>query len=319
MMFRNLILSCALALGIVVAGCNENPTIAPDPVITGLGASSLTPTSVALAWNSFSGASTYNVAWTGPSSGGLTGISTTTATATNLAPGQEYTFTVTGVDAAGAVISTSSSSIKWAGAERHNDVEGSSTTRIRMYEHASPRPSGVNLSAGAGPTNVSLKANTPGVAQLAMYVDPKEGGNPNKIVVGPVYAITEYKVSAASDPNKVDQNVFISATTTKDLTSLDTWYMSTNLEAQIDPGSNIKAYEFLSPVQTGNGFVVRTGTAGNYHYARVLIKSDATGKILQGGFPDRYVELEVSYQRNAGVPYAKGVVGRPGVPATAGH
>ena len=316
MMFRNLILSCALALGIVAAGCNENPTT-PDAVVTGLAASSMSPTSVGLRWNAYAGASSYNVSWTGATSGSLTGVTTNTAVASGLNAGATYTFTVTAVDVSGP-ISASASSITWAGAERHDNVAGGAA-KIRMYEKASTFPSGVNLSGGLGPTNVSLVASTPGIAQLAMYLTPDNSGvTPTKIVIGPVYAITEYKVAAASDPNKVDQEVYISGQTTKDLTSLDTWYLSANLESLIDQESNVKAYEFGSPTQTGNGFIVRTGTAANYHYARVLIKS-VGGSILQGAYPNRYVELEVSYQRNAGVPYAKGTVGRPGVRATAGH
>jgi hypothetical protein len=34
------------------------------------------------------------------------------------------------------------------------------------------------------------------------------------------------------------------------------------------------------------------------------VKADAQGNILRGSAPDRYVELEISYQKTPNVPYA---------------
>jgi hypothetical protein len=180
----------------------------------------------------------------------------------------------------------------------------------------------VNLNVNGAPRNVSLSTSVTGQpqAQLAMFIYPRRsGGTPDSVIIGPVYAITEYKVSAQNDFSRMDTTTAISNTTYQ-VSSLDTWYLSSPLSSLIAVNGNIKAYT-LRPAQTGSGqgFVVRVGTAANYHYARVVVLSNA-GNIIQGAFPNRYVELEVSYQTEANVPYAK--AGRPapeGIPATLGH
>ncbi|HVK37592.1 MAG TPA: fibronectin type III domain-containing protein [Candidatus Kapabacteria bacterium] len=314
MMVRKLIQSSLLAvlMAFVVVGCNENPSDpGVDGGVTGLSATSMSETSVGLSWNAFSGATSYDVSWA-PSSGG-TGSSgsasavTTSATAMGLAPRTEYTFTVTPRTATGV---GAASTIKWAGATRStspsNPVSG--TTTIRLYEANSTNPSALNLSLNGSPLLTTLNPNAPAPAakaQIGMFIDPRTGGNPTKIVIGPVYAIPEYKLSAGLDINRIDTSVYISGTTYQ-ITSLDTWYLSAPLSTLIDPVSNVKAYEFTSAsVASNQGFVVRTGSsAATYHYARVMVKS-MSGSILGGTFPNRYIELEISYQEGVNLPYAK--------------
>lgn len=57
----------------------------------------------------------------------------------------------------------------------------------------------------------------------------------------------------------------------------------------------------LSTTQQSVAMTVKTHTG---HYARVLVKS-VDGRLVQGTAPDRYLELDVSYQQAAGVPFAK--------------
>jgi hypothetical protein len=47
-------------------------------------------------------------------------------------------------------------------------------------------------------------------------------------------------------------------------------------------------------------FVVKTGSN---HFAKVLVKSNGS-RLLQGTAPDRFVDLEISYQNGANIPYA---------------
>jgi len=66
----------------------------------------------------------------------------------------------------------------------------------------------------------------------------------------------------------------------------------TELEKE-DPG---KGFVFIARVKN---------TDATYNYAKVYLKLGADGKFLQGTAPNRYIEVEVSYQKISGVPYAK--------------
>jgi hypothetical protein len=313
MSVRKLIQSSLLVvlMGFIAIGCNENPSDpGPGNGVTGLSASSLSATSVGLSWNAFTGATSYDVSWAPSSGAGASGsvsATTTSATATQLTQNIEYTFTVTPRTATGL---GAASTLRWAPASRFetpsNPVSG--TTAIRLYEANSTNPSALNLSTNGQVLLTTLNPNAPapaGKAQIGMFINPRTGGTPTKIIIGPVYAIPEYKLSAGLDINRIDTSVYISGTTYQ-ITSLDTWYLSAPLNTMIDAVSNVKAYEFTSAAISSNqGFVVRTGTsASNYHYARVMIKSIG-GQIISGAYPNRYIELEISYQNGVNLPYAK--------------
>jgi hypothetical protein len=62
----------------------------------------------------------------------------------------------------------------------------------------------------------------------------------------------------------------------------------------------------LTQLASSTVLVVRYKYPGEneYHYAKILIKY-VNGSFLQGTSPNRYVEFEISYQKVAGVPYAK--------------
>ena len=57
---------------------------------------------------------------------------------------------------------------------------------------------------------------------------------------------------------------------------------------------------------TANSIVVyvKSTSGANVHYAKVFLKN-VNGSFLQGAAGNEYVELEISYQVNAGFPYAK--------------
>jgi hypothetical protein len=319
---RKLILSGAVValMGFVTTGCNENPIADPGDGPTGLKASSMSETSVALQWDAVAGATSYKVSWSGGAagSGSVDNVTATTYTVTGLAANTQYTFSVAANDASGL---GEASSITWAGATRFTETS-TAGQMIRMYEAESTQPSGVNLNVNGAPRLVSLRATATdqAKAQLAMYIYPRTGGGtPDSVIIGPVYALTEYRISGGNIISRMDTSVYISGSTYQ-VSSLNTWYLSSNLESLIDQASNVKAYTFKQTNISGQGFIVRTGSPGAYNYARVVVKAIG-GSILQGAFPNRYVELEVSYQTQANVPYAKpGMRPAPvGVYATAGH
>lgn len=329
MKLKNLLMNGAMLamLGFVVVGCNENTIVDPPPSgtkpqpVSGLQATSTGPTSVGLKWTkSPSDTGTANITYNVKASSTLDSVSinnlpkgTTTSSVTGLVIGRRYTFSVSAVN--GTEVSTSTT-IDWAGAIR---MDG--TTNFRMYEANSTFGSGLGIDPVTGTvSNVSVKAGSPGKATLALYLDPKTGGNPNKVIIGPAYAITEYKAAANNDFNKIDSSVYISDSTYL-VTSLDSWYSSKSINNYISANGNVKAFE-LTPSQatSAQGFYMRIGPSGNYRYARVFIKKGASG-IVQGTFPDRYVEMSVSFQLTPDLPFAKPGMSAPRgfVASTTGH
>lgn len=308
--------TAVLMLGLVAVGCNENPDGPNNPgtaptAPTNATAVSLSATSVSVKWTASTdtGTITYKVtrAATGSASDTATieNLSGTSATFNGLTA-SEYTFTIVAVRSGSA---STSISVKWAPAARFN------STTLKLYEKKSASPSGFSIDAETGgPQPVSLAVSKPGKAQLAIFVLDSTSNNTNTLLIGPAYAFPEYAASGNFNPAKVDSSTYISPTDFV-VSSLDTWYSASPIDAVITSSSttNTAAYTLTgNNLNASRGFFVRTGLAGNYHYARVFVKATG-GKIVQGTYPDRYIEVEVSYQNTPNLPYAKA-----GVPAAAG-
>lgn len=309
MKLANLFLSglVVAAMGFTAIGCNENdPGTGPGDgtapsAPSNVQATSLSANSVGLKWTASAdtGAITYTVSWAPINSSTSTGsvdvaAGTTTATATNLTAG-EYKFSVV---AKRSGLSSTAATVNWAGATRYSNDAGATSTTIKMYETASSKGSGLTLDPSkGGPKNVSVGASNtvPNSVQLAIYTTSSD---PSNFEIGPAYAFPEYK-----NADKFDQSVYISENSYV-AQSLNEWY-STGM-ITVPANGNVRAFKF--PVtetgSTGQGFYVRTGAAGDYHYARVFIKKSG-GKLLQNDANGRYVELEISYQPTANLAYAK--------------
>jgi hypothetical protein len=66
--------------------------------------------------------------------------------------------------------------------------------------------------------------------------------------------------------------------------------------------------DYASVINNNLIIILRTKEDGenDWHYAKVSIKKNTnTGGWLFGTAPNRYVEVEISYQTKAEVPYAK--------------
>lgn len=267
-------------------------------------ASSRSATAITLAWDATSSALDYNVSWNAVApelgAGSILGITSNTIVVTGLTVGVTYDLSVSARSKSGR---SKSARINWAPASR--PALTGDNKPIRMYEFESTNPGGLNLNIGGAPMQVAMRLGTPNKAQLAMFVYDTDPGTSDidSLIIGPASALIEYP--AAHDPtkSKIDTSVCISQTT-YDVTSLDTWYLNTPLDALIDPNSNFKAYSIRSNNSMGQGFVVRTGEFSAFHYARVVIKA-VGGLLVSGSYPNRYIELEVSYQHGLGVPFAK--------------
>lgn len=312
-------------MGIGVVGCNENPT-GDDPGtvtnVSALEANALSASSVGLRWtaSTTTGAS-YRVVYgqvdasgvalgTMDTVSGITGTSTTITGLTQVATGGSYRFTVHTVS--GTSVSTGAS-INWAPAERFvNDAAVPSVT-LRMYEFASTSGSGLILDPSkGGPRNASVAASSgdpAGSIALAIYTV----GITDGFDIGPAYAFIGFR-----NADKFDSTSYISKDAFS-VASLDDLYLRNSLETYIRPGGdsagNISAFRLPATSSTGVAYAMRVGGPSNRHYARVLVVPDAQGRLLRGVAPDRYVVVQVSYQRAANVPYAKGVVRSESAPA----
>jgi hypothetical protein len=319
MKFRSLLFGSAVVamLGIAAVGCNDNPTTpngTAPAAVTSFKATSMSATSVGLTWtpgDTVTG-TTYNVSWTGDlnaDKGSANGISGTSTVATGLTAGQSYTFSVTAVRNGET---SSASTVKWAPADRYSSDQGNTTISIKMYEKASANGSGLLLDPTlGGPKNVSASSGLP-IAELQKVQLVILANDANSTFgIGPAYAFDAYKAV-----NDFYSKLYIGDSTYV-ASSLDTWYDNKPIDQRILlPDGNISAYTGIpnAPGGTqGQGFYVRIGDAGAYHYARVFI-NNVGGKLLQGSAPNRYVELTISYQKTANLPYAK-VAGRPTSPS----
>lgn len=292
----------------VVAGATVTADIAlmrdvPIEAPVGLAAASLSPTSVALRWIEVPGALRYNVSWKRQ---GMAGPSTTeamapAATLTGLTASTPYEISVSTVTVDGI---SSPATITWAGADRYL-TDSASGTSIRIFEKSSPNGSALTLDPSfGGPRNVSVRAGTPGLAQLALYVYPELGGTPDSLFIGPAWAFPEYRVMSGGDASKIDSSVYIS-TMAYAVSSLDGWFVDKPVSDFISALGNIMAFRFFGSGPTeSHGFFVRTGTLATSHYARILIVPGPNG-LLRGSYPNRYLELQISYQTTPNLPFAK--------------
>lgn len=178
------------------------------------------------------------------------------------------------------------------------------TYGLRMYEKASSKPGGLLLDPDrGGPKAVSVESDNPemGTVQVVLVVDSPW---PGVVEIGTGGMFDEYKSN-----DKFDRNVCVSDSSYA-VPSLDEWIFNGSI-APHTTGFCYNSVASLSPQRSdgnGEGFFVRTGIEGNYHYARVFVRN-VGGRLLQGTAPDRYVEIELAYQTKANVPYAKPAVG----------
>jgi hypothetical protein len=168
-----------------------------------------------------------------------------------------------------------------------------------MYETSASRGSGLVLDPiKGGPQPISLNYYESSFVQLALYVTIS---NVSTFSVGPANAFTQ--IFHPLSP--YDHDVFVSSSSIPEL-NMDAWYSSGPIDQEIPSDGNIRAFDFPDTQigGYGQGFYVRTGTTGSYRYARVFVKN-VGGKLLQGTVPERFIELEISYQQAPNVPYAK--------------
>lgn len=274
-------------------GIPANPPV-PPAAPTELRATSLSSTAVGLIWRApnDTGLITYRLRWsaTNIDDSGSIEITNPQAVINNLTLSTPYRFTLVALRKG---LASSPVMIEWAPALRFGTAQS-----IRIYENMSPNGSAFTLDPSlGGPRNVALNAQPRAHIQLAIYTG--DGGGAS-FDIGPAAAFSEFPLAS-----QYDQNVYISDSSYP-AASLDAWLPTGSIAPRIPGNGNIRAFRFPVAQSSGQGqgFYVRTGASGDYHYARVLIVN-AGGKLLQGNAPNQYIELEISYQSAANLPYAK--------------
>ena len=176
--------------------------------------------------------------------------------------------------------------------ENHNDA------LIRIYES--------NSNFGAGLQIFSLADGAPRIRTVAngRYWDIALRTTDNKIIFGSATKIEyQFPTGQTPDPTYFYKDYFLA-------NSLDELFDSRTMnDGERDNEYSEKLFDITNIGGTGNLiFYARKYQPGNtkYNYAKIMIKRvNGSSHILQGSSPNRYVELEISYQKTPGLPYAK--------------
>lgn len=282
--------------------CEETSTTTePNPSVAGpdsMKATSLNETTVRLRWKlSPDESKTYfkdYVLYISPGAFAPRIISkgTNTIDITGLSDGTIYTFELRArnVDDKESV---GSAKIQWSPAFRF--TKNINDEAIRVYETASQFGSGLQLYDPNSGKPRTLKVASGEFWNLGVYTKGEASlYTANYIANNNMYNFP----TAPSYITEISEDVFITNT-------LDNVFDSQALNAR---NFSTNYYIDLSDPEFKNGVViiVRTKAPGatDWNYAKVLIKPGTNG-LLQGTPDNRYIECEISYQKKAGVPYAK--------------
>ena len=310
----------AAMAGMTVVGCNENdPGPNPDPgdddiaAVTNLEAVSLSETSVGLRWtaSTTTGVDEYRIDVRG--AGGTSmmmdtvAAGTTNLTIDGLTAGVIYTFGVTAVetDVLSSDDLSAETTVMWSPAERIN-TDSKVTTSLRLYPRSvSGKGSGIVMTSN-GAYNASVAGSGADIGMIQLIADVASNGS--TFTIGNPKA-AEFNAFSNFANFRSDVEVSDASAEIDPATGLNGWYRSESLEGLFGAGAATKSFTFGDKLSSNNGvgFAVRWGAAGAKRYARVYVVPGANGMLIQtDGGGDRYVEVRISYQDQAGVPYAKG-------------
>ena len=179
--------------------------------------------------------------------------------------------------------------VKWSPASRF--TLNNNDDIIKVYETASGFGSGLQMfSAADGTPRVRTVANG---ADWDLGIRTEAG----KIEVGSATKFT-YNYTGTPKPTYIFKDKFLA-------NSLNDVFDS---RAMNDGTRNNEYTEQIFDIKNDQKsvvFYVRKIESGSlYTYAKVMAKY-VGGSFLQGSSPNRYIEFEISYQKTAGVPYAK--------------
>lgn len=174
--------------------------------------------------------------------------------------------------------------IQWSPASRFVFLTSGNT--VRMYESESSFGSGLDLYDPIENGPVNLRTASGSSWDLGLYTR-----NDSLIIASPTLLRNRYTTLPANlRATQIAAEVYTNVQSLNEVFDSEALSAKSFAERMID----LKQY-------SGN-IVLVVKTADN-HYAKVLVKY-VNGSFLQGNAPNRYVECEISYQKQAGVPYA---------------
>lgn len=259
-------------------------TVTVPNAVDSLKATSANATTVRLKWNASSTTNIngYRVTILNTTSGatiGTTTVSGTTVDISGLTAGVVYLFRVQTRTA--DTVSTARE-IRWSPATRVTTMQGGV---IRMYETASGFGSGLAIQGG---TALNLTVARGAEWDLGIHTrtaDVLTIGSPGSLGYTGIARDT-----ARGQETRTADNLYLNVDSLNQV-----------FDTQVQMGG---AGSFPVPLRTiTRGFVLAIQTrAGNF--AKIFVKASSAGVILQGTAPNRYIEVEISYQPVANVPYA---------------
>ncbi len=302
--FRMNIVMAALA-AIVMVGCNANdpvdPGTAPDAP-SGTMVQSVSASSVRVKWTGpaiTTDVTGYDVVATEVTAGTpevmkvtVSGAASTVGDVGGLTEGKTYRFTVFSLNGT-TRSSTSSVAVEWAPARR-------GTGSYRLYSSANAtQGSGLGIFLPAGPNTLLTAAG----GQWDIAFDDGVAGSPrigSPGVSSYVNANAEFK----SHIDQVAKVVFLSTKQYPGISTLDDMFDTDALAIPATSGEGLISINSIGG--TANlGFVIGSANAdGTINFAKILLKRGANGQFVQGTGAMSYVDVEVSYQKFADVPYA---------------
>lgn len=294
MFLKSLWLTALTAATLFLVACDDSPTdpepTAPDAP-TAIMATSKSETAISVKWTAATtGQTATGYILTIAEDGGanaqdltISSASTTNVDVTSLTEGKVYQMYVRAVN--DTAKSSPSATIKWAPAKRY-------TANLRIYETDSDQGSGIELPGTAG-----LTISEGGRWDICL--DTRDGSYD---IASPTLASYTSDEVNPKFPNGDLARVTGIGKLWQKVTSLDEVYEAIALNDAQNGTIEPKLLNF-NPADTKGesfAFVVKTA-AGNF--AKIFVKSTG-GRLLQGTAPNRYLDLEVSYQSGAGIPYA---------------
>ncbi len=211
---------------------------------------------------------------------------------TSLKAGVIYTFEISALFNNGNA--SASTHISWSPAYRFTEsADGVST--IKIYEYASQLGSGIDAydEEAKGPKTLTVSNGENWTLGLDTRNDKVIIASPSEI---------DYNFNGTPGYTEISEDVFVDV-------SLNDTYDSQALNYDTDKLATraVTLSDYTDVINSGLILIIRTKEAGenDFHYAKVLVKKNPQGGWLFGDAPNRYVELEISYQTKANVPYAK--------------
>lgn len=195
-----------------------------------------------------------------------------------LTPGKEFKFSVRALTSSD---SSAVATINWASARRF--VLTYNGNPIRVYERSSSFASGLKLYdsvAGVGVGPRALVSTNNNEWDLALD-SANQFGSPSALS----YVINPARVTQVND------TLLSNVTGLNDAAFYRSFPLNTKNPGRVTIPDNSGSFGFILKTQDNN-------------FARVYVKNTG-GKVLQGTAPNRYIEMEVSYQRTVNLPYAR--------------